>query len=245
MDWSRNAYDGFYAVGLGLPDGFAHKFVHIYRAVYKSNNQSRTFKIHSIIGIPLELLVQNQHCLHQNQCQWTKDCRLPPFQVSYHRKAARAPRPGSISTLGTLVTHTHYYQQAVWPQKFQKKHKLKKKDGSGHQRDNGGVWTTTGSSASKKGPPPSPPASRMSSAAQFGDDSSSGSGGGPAVTTERVDGGATSEEAAASPSSPFSAAVFADPEQLLRRANFKKMRVYQTTGWHHDTAEVGCVVLVK
>eukprot|EP00729_Bicosta_minor_P007464 gene7464-15262_t len=79
----------------------------------------------------------------------------------------------------------------------------------------------------------------MSSAAQFGDDSSSGSGGGPAVETERVEGGATSEEAAASPSSPFSAAVFADPEQLLRRANFKKMRVYQTTGWHHDTAEVG------
>lgn len=192
-----------------------------------------TIKVELSKFIPLELLEPT--LLHQNQ--WTKDCRLPPFQVSYHRKAARAPRPGSISTLGTLVTHTHYYQQPVWPQK------LKKKDGSGHQRDNGGVWTTTGSSASKKGPPPSPPASRMSSAAQFGDDSSSGSGGGPAVETERVEGGATSEEAAASPFSPFSAAVFADPEQLLRRANFKKMRVYQTTGWHHDTAEVGCVVL--
>lgn len=119
MDWSRNAYDGFYAVGLALPDGFAHKFVHIYRAVYKSNNQSRTFKIH---WNPLE---PEPTLLHQNQ--WTKDCRLPPFQVSYHRKAARAPRPGSISTLGTLVTHTHYYQQAVWPQKYQKKHKVKKK----------------------------------------------------------------------------------------------------------------------
>ena len=138
MDWSRNAYDGFYAVGLGLPDGFAHKFVHIYRAVYKSNNQSRTFKIHWNHLIQVELLEPT--LLHQNQ--WTKDSfssflppksgtRTPPRLYKYARYARYAHPLLPASSLATKV-----------PKKTQKLKKKRRVWSSERQRrglDNDGV----------------------------------------------------------------------------------------------------------
>lgn len=36
--------------------------------------------------------------------------------------------------------------------------------------------------------------------------------------------------------------MFSNPEQLIQQADFKELRVYPTTGWHHDIDEVGCVL---